>query len=692
MSSKARKRQIASSSESEDNPEEMEISDKDPSEKEIEAEFQFFDPVEADSEPIKELLTNQLRGIDVDIPTLANSIIQQKTVGTVLKCGEGEDAYLCGFISVFNMHQNREVKWIQQVKAFIIQRCQDSQKKETFQDAMDSVRTGLMVNERLLNCPPQVGPPLNQALFEEISWAQEDEPTQELRDSFKFEQYILITKAFQDPTQEADLDHSSKKSKIKGPSGYIYSKPEDEFYHKFSKEWFSFPLIQEQEDALHPYRLIMLLTHDSANQASSVLSNRVLMESILKEKFRELHDTQATVVSTANFLIENSAESKAIVKAWNQEFIKARPEKKLTLLYLANDVLQRCKTSDFLSEFIHFLPKATAHLYKHGNEELRSNLDRLVEVWDQRKVLRTRGIAAVRTQLAKVKSTVMELAVENPHSSKEDRSVGSSPHGSKRKRPINGGGTHPITEGFDEVQEAVNRTKQSENELKQFLGSRELGELNDEQLRSIQELNGKHYEAVKQEVNLRKKVVDLLREKLAEQEECQKNAKEMHRLCIARKGEIQSLLGTSDQKPAQSLHEETPVLGNALNSYSGRPMPLGYPLGMIPEGADLHFGLTEHPSFASHSLLQPVPAGSFFPVLHSDTVEVNPQDQRINNVYNLSRPFLPPDYMQSNQSHQLPQYQSHSIQDVHGSGSSYLHPIKFDEFPEAYDPEKEWNM
>jgi hypothetical protein len=38
--------------------------------------------------------------------------------------------------------------------------------------------TGLLVNERLINSPPQLAPPLVQALFSEIDWATEDEPTQ----------------------------------------------------------------------------------------------------------------------------------------------------------------------------------------------------------------------------------------------------------------------------------------------------------------------------------------------------------------------------------------------------------------------------------------------------------------------------------------------------------------------------------
>jgi hypothetical protein len=44
--------------------------------------------------------------------------------------------------------------------------------------AWDQSGTGLIINERLINCPPQLAPPLVQALFSEIKWATEDEPTQ----------------------------------------------------------------------------------------------------------------------------------------------------------------------------------------------------------------------------------------------------------------------------------------------------------------------------------------------------------------------------------------------------------------------------------------------------------------------------------------------------------------------------------
>ena len=39
-------------------------------------------------------------------------------------------------------------------------------------------------------------------LFDEIEWATEDEPTEELRESFKFNKYIMLTRVFQDDDQE----------------------------------------------------------------------------------------------------------------------------------------------------------------------------------------------------------------------------------------------------------------------------------------------------------------------------------------------------------------------------------------------------------------------------------------------------------------------------------------------------------
>ena len=40
--------------------------------------------------------------------------------------------------------------------------------------------TGLVVHERLINCPQELAAPLLQALFDEVAWATEDEPNEQV--------------------------------------------------------------------------------------------------------------------------------------------------------------------------------------------------------------------------------------------------------------------------------------------------------------------------------------------------------------------------------------------------------------------------------------------------------------------------------------------------------------------------------
>ncbi|KAL0907361.1 hypothetical protein M5K25_021765 [Dendrobium thyrsiflorum] len=56
---------------------------------------------------------------------------------------------------------------------------------------------GLLASQRFVNCPNQLVPPLYDALFDEVSWEIEDEPTKELRDSFCFKFYLLITRIYE---------------------------------------------------------------------------------------------------------------------------------------------------------------------------------------------------------------------------------------------------------------------------------------------------------------------------------------------------------------------------------------------------------------------------------------------------------------------------------------------------------------
>ena len=55
--------------------------------------------------------------------------------------------------------------------------------------------TGLLVNERLINSPPKLAPPLVQFLFEEVAAAAKDPqlPKQD-REAFRFKRYLIVTR------------------------------------------------------------------------------------------------------------------------------------------------------------------------------------------------------------------------------------------------------------------------------------------------------------------------------------------------------------------------------------------------------------------------------------------------------------------------------------------------------------------
>ena len=61
--------------------------------------------------------------------------------------------------------------------------------------AFGSEGTGLLVNERLINSPPKLAPPLVQFLFEEVAAAAADSKLPKpQRDAFKFQRYLVVTR------------------------------------------------------------------------------------------------------------------------------------------------------------------------------------------------------------------------------------------------------------------------------------------------------------------------------------------------------------------------------------------------------------------------------------------------------------------------------------------------------------------
>ncbi|GFS32993.1 CDK inhibitor P21 binding protein [Actinidia rufa] len=148
-------------------------------------------------------------------------------------------------------------KCVKEIKDVLLKQCKEK-------DVLDNLRSflgvqaqnvGLLVSQRVVNLPPQLLPPLYDALFDEVSWATEDE--------------------HKNPCQKEGGHSSSEEATI-------YNKPEDEIFHQLSSWSFTFPLSTQQLSTheLRNYKLVGLVI---ALEAEKVPTFRHRLHSLINE-------------------------------------------------------------------------------------------------------------------------------------------------------------------------------------------------------------------------------------------------------------------------------------------------------------------------------------------------------------------------------------------------------------------------
>ncbi|KAK0080227.1 hypothetical protein PV326_008279, partial [Microctonus aethiopoides] len=110
-------------------------------------------------------------------------------------------------------------------------------------------------------------------------------------------------------------------------------------------------------------------------------------ENALVKKLMDLNPSQQSIQTLSLWLIHHRKHHGTIVKVWFREMCKAKNDRKLMYMYLANDVIQNSKKKgpEFGKEFGNFLPKAFEHM-KSFDEKTRERLNRLLTIWEERGV------------------------------------------------------------------------------------------------------------------------------------------------------------------------------------------------------------------------------------------------------------------------------------------------------------------
>ncbi|XP_052872959.1 regulation of nuclear pre-mRNA domain-containing protein 1B [Anopheles cruzii] len=112
-------------------------------------------------------------------------------------------------------------------------------------------------------------------------------------------------------------------------------------------------------------------------------------ETGLVKKLLDLNSSQQSIQTLSLWLIHHRKHHSIIVKTWLKELAKAPPAKKLTFMYLANDVIQNSKKKgpEYGREFEHVLLKAFRYIAQSTPESKTiHSLNRILNIWGERGV------------------------------------------------------------------------------------------------------------------------------------------------------------------------------------------------------------------------------------------------------------------------------------------------------------------
>ncbi|EDO40524.1 predicted protein [Nematostella vectensis] len=129
--------------------------------------------------------------------------------------------------------------------------------------------------------------------------------------------------------------------------------------------------------------------------------------STLEKKLHDLSNTQQSVQTLSLWLIHHRKHAKTVVQVWNKEIRKVKTSKRLTFMYLANDVLQNSKKkgNEYNLEFKAAMPSAFKFVGQGGDKDTAKGLERLLNIWSERGVFELSFIEKIRKGLGKYKET-----------------------------------------------------------------------------------------------------------------------------------------------------------------------------------------------------------------------------------------------------------------------------------------------
>lgn len=241
----------------------------------INVEFMGYPAEDSDFHGIKRMIQQTFRGLEVDISGVADTIISQNYVGSVIKqimdddddeeeesemqqTGDTEnDAHqVFGVSTVLNLTSRKDEAPIAGLRTALVEKCGTNGTDSTNQLLRDilgneSKHIGLLISERLVNLPPQFVLPVFESMMQEIEKAKAKKMP------YDFAYVLMICKIY-------------KEKKKQKQSEDMFANPEEEIFAEESVVNFEYNVqgtgdtafggSWEDDDAQYiPFRRVLLL-------------------------------------------------------------------------------------------------------------------------------------------------------------------------------------------------------------------------------------------------------------------------------------------------------------------------------------------------------------------------------------------------------------------------------------------------
>ncbi|CAH0763351.1 unnamed protein product [Diatraea saccharalis] len=191
--------------------------------KELQADFEGRNPEDCDFHGIKQLLRQLFLKSSVDLGALAEIIISQNYIGSVVKqClddgqeddddeDDGSDGVF-GITTIINITKRKDEKCIEQIRNLLTTLAEDNANDKTkalIKNILtdESNQVGLVINERILNIPAAISVPLFSSLQSELDKAvRKNMP-------YTFQYLIWICKTYNTGEQSSEVLFANQEEK-----------------------------------------------------------------------------------------------------------------------------------------------------------------------------------------------------------------------------------------------------------------------------------------------------------------------------------------------------------------------------------------------------------------------------------------------------------------------------------------------